>query len=46
MGNEVDNSKSDATKVGKNETEAVIPLSHLSNFWKSLDIPLINCEVE
>ena len=24
----------------------VIPLKHLSNFWKSLDIPLINCEVE
>ena len=24
----------------------VIPLKHLSNFWRSLDIPLINCEVE
>ena len=23
----------------------VIPLKYLSNFWKSLDIPLINCEV-
>ena len=22
------------------------PLKHLSNFWRSLDIPLINCEVE
>ena len=24
----------------------VIPLKYLSNFWKSLNIPLINCEVE
>ena len=36
----------DANKVGKNETEVVIPLKHLSNFWRSLNIPLINCEVE
>ena len=36
----------DASKVGKNETEIVIPLKNLSNFWKSLNIPLINCEVE
>ena len=36
----------DANKVGKNETEVVIPLKYLSNFWKSLNIPLINCEVE
>ena len=34
-----------ANKVGKNETEVVIPLKNLSNFWKSLNIPLINCEV-
>ena len=45
-GNEVDNPKYDANKVGKNETEVVIPLKHLSNFWRSLNIPLINCEVE
>ena len=25
----------DANKVGKNETEVVIPLKHLSNFWKN-----------
>ena len=25
----------DASKVGKNETEVVIPLKHLSNFWKT-----------
>ena len=26
--------------------KVVIPLKYLSNFWKSLNIPLINCEVE
>ena len=36
----------DANKIGKNETEVVIPLKHLSNFWRSLNIPLINCEVD
>ena len=45
-GNEVDNPKYDANKVGKNGTEVVIPLKHLSNFWRNLNIPLINCEVE
>ena len=36
----------DANKVGKKETEIVIPLKHLSNFWRTLNIPLINCEIE
>ena len=45
-GNEHDNPKYDANKVGQNETEVVIPLNYLSNFLKSLNIPLINCEVE
>ena len=26
--------------------KVVIPLKHLSNLWRSLDIPLINCEVQ
>ena len=26
--------------------EVTIPLKYLSNFWKSLDLPLINCETE
>ena len=30
----------------KNDVKIVVPLKHLSNFWKHLDIPLINCEVE
>ena len=36
----------DANKVGKNETEIVLPLKYLSNFWKNLNIPLINSEIE
>ena len=42
-GNEVDNPICDAKKIGMNETEIDIPLKYLSNFWTSLDIPLINC---
>ena len=45
-GNEVDDPNYDANKVGKNKTEIVIPLKHLSNFWRSLNILLINCELE
>ena len=36
----------DENKVGKNVTEIVVRLKHLSNFWKSLDMSLINCEIE
>ena len=45
-GNPIPNPNYDANKAGKNETEVVIPLKYLSNFWRSLDIPLINCELE
>ena len=34
------------TKSEKNETEVVIPLKHLNNFWRTLNISLINCEIE
>ena len=30
----------------KNDVKIVVPIKHLSNFWRHLDIPLINCEVE
>ena len=43
---EVGEADYDANKVGKNENEVAIPLKHSSNFWRSLNIPLINCEVE
>ena len=45
-GNPIPNPNYDVIKAGKNETEVVIPLNYFSNFWRSLDIPLINCEVE
>ena len=34
---------------GKNtekEVEIFVPLKHLSNFWRTQDIPLINCEIK
>ena len=30
----------------KNDVKIAVPLKHLSNFWRHLDILLINCEVE
>ena len=42
----VDDARYNAEKVGKNITEVVIPLKHLSNFWRTLNIPLINGETE
>ena len=32
--------------AGRADVEIMVPLKHLSNFWRSLEIPLINCEVE
>ena len=28
------------------DTEVVVSLKYLSNFWRSLDLPLISCEIE
>ena len=30
----------------KNGVKIAVPLKHLSNFWRSLEMPLINCKVE
>ena len=45
--------KSNIKITGKNpaggntkDVEIIVPLKYLSNFWKTLEIPLINCEVE
>ena len=27
------------------EVEIVVPLKYLSNFWRTLNMPLINCEI-
>ena len=35
----------DVNKNGTQEVELDIPLKYLGNFWRALNIPLINCEV-
>ena len=30
----------------KNGVKIAVPLKYLSNFWRSLEMPLINCQVE
>ena len=44
--------KSNIKKTGKNpaggntkDVEIIVPLKYLSNFWRTLEMPLINCEV-
>ena len=44
-GNPVNNPNYDQNKRGTKEVEIAVPLKHLGNFWNSLNIPLINCEV-
>ena len=44
-GNQVNNTAYDAHKSGKKEVEIAVPLKYLSNFWRTLNMPLINCEV-
>ena len=36
----------DEKRVGKNEIEIVVLLKTLSNFWRTLDVTLINCEID
>ena len=37
--------KLEGSNVEKDDTEIVVPLKYLGNFWRTLDMPLINCEV-
>ena len=30
----------------KNKVKIAVPLKNLKNFWRSLEMPLINCKVE
>ena len=30
---------------GRKDVELMVPLKHVSNFWKTLEMPLINCEI-
>ena len=31
---------------GRMDIEITVPLKYLSNFWRTLEMPLINCEIE
>ena len=35
----------DAGEDEKDDATNAIPLKYLGNFWRSLDMPLINCEI-
>ena len=35
----------DVNKIGTKETEIAVSLKHLGKLWKTLDMPLTNCEV-
>ena len=37
----IDQSENDGTKI----VEIIVPLKYLGNFWRTLEMPLINCEV-
>ena len=43
--NEIDSPAYDAKNSANKYFEIVAPLKHLSTFWRSLDMSLINCEV-
>ena len=44
-GNPVNNPNYDRNKKGTKEVEIAVSLKHLGNFWNSLNILLVNCEV-
>ena len=44
-GSPVNNPNYDQNKRGTIEVEIAVSLKHLGNFWNSLNIPLINCDV-
>ena len=41
--NLIGNTETDGTKKG---VKIAVPLKYLSNFWRSIEMPLINCKVE
>ena len=41
--NLIGNTENNDTKSG---VKIAVPLKYLSNFWRSLEMPLINCKVE
>ena len=52
-GNDTDSLNFKSNIIGKTNddgdienVEIMIPLKYLSNFWRTLEMPLINCEVD
>ena len=37
--------KLDGINTKKEKVKIVVPLNHLNNFWRKLDMPLVNCEI-
>ena len=44
--NLIGNTDADGANRKKEGVKTVVPLKYLSNFWRSLEIPLINCKDE
>ena len=44
--NLIGNTVADAANRKKNGVKIAVPLKYLSNFWRSLEVPLINCIIE
>ena len=40
------NTVADGASSKKDNVKVAVPLKYLSNFWRSLEMPLINCKVE
>ena len=36
----------DGNIAGRVDVEIMVPLKYLSNFWRTLEMPLINCEIK
>ena len=45
MGN-INQLAADAARVGRLNVKVVVPLKYLSNFFRSLEMPLINCKIK
>ena len=45
LGN-IDQANPDGARVGRLNVKVVVPLKYLSNFFRSLEMPLINCKIK
>ena len=42
----IGNTVADGANSKKDDVKLAVPLKYLSNFWRSLEMPLINCKIE